>query len=100
VDHEEDRAPTGRGLGRVALVISRRIWTAVLLAGLAAGVGDTLLAMGMYRVGPAPVYRAVASGLVGRDAAVRGGLVTAALGMLLHFRARGAPLLGSDSHGG
>lgn len=66
-------------------MISRRIWTAVLLAGLAAGVGDTLLAMGMYRVGPAPVYRAVASGLVGRDAAVRGGLVTAALGMLLHF---------------
>jgi len=66
-------------------VISRRIWTAVLLAGLAAGVGDTLLAMGMYRVGPGPIYRSVASGLVGREAAVRGGLVTAALGMLLHF---------------
>ena len=66
-------------------MITRRIWTAVLLAGLAAGVGDTLLAIGMYHVGPGPIYRSVASGLVGRDAAVRGGLVSAALGMLLHF---------------
>jgi hypothetical protein len=66
-------------------VITRRIWTAALLAGLAAGVGDTLLAMGMYRVSPGPIYRSVASGLLGREAAVRGGLVTAALGMLLHF---------------
>jgi hypothetical protein len=58
---------------------------AVLLAGLAAGVGDTLLGVGMYHVGPAVIYRSVASGLLGREAAVRGGLVTAALGMLLHF---------------
>ncbi len=63
----------------------RRAWVAVLLAGLAAGVGDTLLAIGMYHVSPAVIYRSVASGLVGREAAVRGGLVTAALGMLLHF---------------
>jgi hypothetical protein len=62
-----------------------RIWTAVLLAGLAAGVGDTLLAIGMYRVSPAIIYRSVASGLVGREVAIRGGLATAALGMLLHF---------------
>ena len=66
-------------------MITRRIWTGVLLAGLAAGVGDTLLAIGMYHVGPGPIYRSVASGLIGRDAAVRGGLVTAALGMFLHF---------------
>jgi hypothetical protein len=66
-------------------VFTRRIWTAILLAGLAAGVGDTLLAAGMYRVGPGPIYRSVASGLVGREAAVRGGLVTATLGLLLHF---------------
>jgi hypothetical protein len=62
-----------------------RIWAAVLLAGLAAGVGDTLLAMGMHRVNPAIIYRSVASGLVGREVAIRGGLATAALGMLLHF---------------
>ena len=63
----------------------RRVLTAILLAGLAAGVGDTLLAIGMYHVGPGPIYRSIASGLVGREAAVRGGFVTAALGMLLHF---------------
>jgi len=66
-------------------VIPRRAWAAVLLAGLAAGVGDTLLPVAMHRVNPAVVYRSVASGLVGRDAAVRGGLAMAALGMLLHF---------------
>jgi hypothetical protein len=65
--------------------MSRRAWVAALLGGLAAGVGDTLLAIGMYHVGPGPIYRSIASGLVGREAAVRGGLVTAALGMLLHF---------------
>lgn len=58
---------------------------AIVLGGLAAGVGDTLLAMGMHFVSPAVIYRAVASGLVGREAAIRGGLATAALGMLLHF---------------
>jgi hypothetical protein len=62
----------------------RHIGTAVLLAGLAAGVGDTLLAVGMHRVSPVVVYQAVASGLLGR-ASFRGGLATAALGMALHF---------------
>lgn len=59
--------------------------TTILLAGAAAGVGDTLLAMGMHGVGPAVVYRAVAAGLIGREAALGGGLATAALGLLLHF---------------
>ncbi len=59
--------------------------TAILLAGVAAGVGDTLLAMAMHGVGPAVVYRAVAAGLIGRDAALGGGLATAGLGLLLHF---------------
>jgi hypothetical protein len=59
-------------------------WTAVLLAGVAAGVGDTLLAIGMYRVGPVVIYQSVASGLLGR-ASFRGGFATAALGMALHF---------------
>lgn len=58
---------------------------AILLAGLAAGVGDTLLAMGMHGVGPAVVYRAVAAGLIGREAALGGGLASAGLGLLLHF---------------
>ena len=65
--------------------MARHVWVAVLLAGLAAGVGDTLLAIGLFHVGPAVIYRSVASGLVGREAAIRGGLLTAALGMLLHF---------------
>jgi uncharacterized membrane protein YagU involved in acid resistance len=39
----------------------------------------------MHRTSPAVIYRAVASGLVGRDAAIRGGTPMAALGMLLHF---------------
>ena len=56
----------------------------VLRAGLAAGVLDTFLAMGMYGIGPTIVYQSVASGLLGR-AAFRGGVPTAALGMLLHF---------------
>jgi len=75
----------GSGLVGGGLVFRRLVFTGILLAGLAAGLGDTLLAMGMYRVSPGPVYRSVASGLVRREAAVRGGLVTAALGMLLYF---------------
>ncbi|MCM2254905.1 MAG: hypothetical protein NDJ94_04475 [Vicinamibacteria bacterium] len=58
---------------------------AILLAGAAAGVGDTLLAMGMHGVGPVVVYRGVAAGLIGREAALGGGLATTALGLLLHF---------------
>jgi len=57
---------------------------AVLLGGLAAGVLDTFLAMAVYRIGATVVYQAVASGLLGK-AAFRGGLATAALGLLLHF---------------
>lgn len=59
-------------------------WSAVLLGGLLAGVGDTLLAVGMHRISPVVVYQAVAAGLLGRES-FRGGLATAALGMLLHF---------------
>lgn len=59
--------------------------TAIVLAGAAAGVGDTLLAMAMHGVGPAVVYRAVAAGLIGREAAMAGGLAAAALGLVLHF---------------
>jgi hypothetical protein len=56
----------------------------VLWAGLAAGVGDTLLAILLFRVGPVRIYQSVAAGLLGRDS-FEGGLASAALGMFLHF---------------
>lgn len=70
-------APGGRGL-------RAEIRRAVLSGGLAAGVLDTFLAMGQFRVSPLIVYQSVAGGLLGK-ATYRGGLATAALGMLLHF---------------
>jgi hypothetical protein len=57
---------------------------AILWGGLAAGVGDSLLALLLYRVAPTLIYQSIASGLLGREA-YRGGLATAALGVLLHF---------------
>jgi hypothetical protein len=65
-------------------VASRRVVAGILWAGAAAGVGDTLLAVGMYRVSPVRIYQSVAAGLLGRDS-FQGGLATAALGMALHF---------------
>ncbi len=56
----------------------------MLWAGLAAGIGDTLLALGLFQVSPVRIYQSVAAGLLGRDS-FQGGLATAALGMLLHF---------------
>jgi len=56
----------------------------VLWAGFAAGVGDTLLAIALFRVGPVRIYQSVAAGLLGRDS-FQGGLASAALGMFLHF---------------
>lgn len=64
--------------------MSRQSLSAILVGGLAAGIGDTLLAVLMYRVSPVVVYQAVAAGLLGRES-FRGGLATAALGMALHF---------------
>lgn len=63
---------------------SRRVWAGILWAGLAAGVGDTLLPIAMHRVGPVRIYQSVAAGVLGR-ASFDGGLATAALGMALHF---------------
>jgi hypothetical protein len=67
------------------MALSRRAWTAVLLGGIGAGVGDSILALVLYPVSLVRIYQSVAAGLLGRDAAVQGGLLTAALGMLLHF---------------
>lgn len=57
---------------------------AVVWGGLAAGVGDSLLALLLYRVPLVVIYQSVASGLLGRGAH-RGGVATAALGLFLHF---------------
>ena len=66
------------------MVLKPRAWTAVLLGGLAAGVGDSVLALVLYPVSLLRIYQSVAAGLLGRDA-YQGGLATAALGMFLHF---------------
>jgi hypothetical protein len=66
------------------MALSRRAWTSVLLGGLAAGVGDSVLALILYPVSLVRIYQSVASGLLGRDS-FQGGLATAALGMFLHF---------------
>lgn len=61
--------------------------TAILAAGAAAGVLDILAAIARSTVqgnGGLVVLKAVASGLLGRDA-FRGGSEMAALGLLLHF---------------
>ena len=57
---------------------------AILFGGLAAGVGDSILALVLYRVSLVRIYQSIASGLLGR-AAFDGGLATAALGLFLHF---------------
>ena len=56
----------------------------VAWGGLAVGVLDTLLAVGLFNVSPLVVYQSVAGGLLGR-ATYQGGWATAALGMFLHF---------------
>jgi hypothetical protein len=66
------------------MAMKRSVWTAVLWGGLAAGVGDTVLALVLYPVGLTRIYQSIAAGLLGRDS-FQGGLATAALGGLLHF---------------
>ncbi len=61
---------------------------AVLLTGLAAGtldISDSLLFNAFRGVTPASVFRYIASGLVGIQAAVRGGDAVVALGVAIHF---------------
>jgi len=57
---------------------------AAAAGGVAAGVGDSLLACVLYRAPLPAVYRAVASGLLGA-AARQGGGPAAVLGGVLHF---------------
>lgn len=61
---------------------------ALLLGALTVGVLDILDAFvffGFRGVPPLRILQAIASGVVGKDAAVAGGLATAALGLVLHF---------------
>ncbi|MEZ5892467.1 MAG: hypothetical protein R3C58_04885 [Parvularculaceae bacterium] len=63
---------------------------AILYGGLAAGTLDILYAFIVYgpltyHLSPQRVLQSVAAGWVGRDAAVAGGLQTAALGLASHF---------------
>lgn len=60
----------------------------ILAAGALAGVLDITAACtlwGFRGVAPVRILQAIASGLLGRDAAVSGGWKTAALGLALHF---------------
>jgi len=61
----------------------------IALGGLAIGVLDAIDAMAFWwfyaEVSPVRVWQAVAAGLLGREAAVAGGLATSALGLFLHF---------------
>lgn len=61
---------------------------ALLLGTLTVGVLDIMDAFiffGVRGVAPVRILQAIASGAVGREAAVAGGVGTAALGLLLHF---------------
>lgn len=61
---------------------------ALLLGALTVGVLDILDAFvffGFRGVPPLRILQAIASGVLGREAAADGGLTTAALGLLLHF---------------
>ena len=61
---------------------------AILVGGFIAGLLDILYAIaawGMRGASPARVLQGVASGLIGREAAVAGGMSTAILGLVAHF---------------
>jgi hypothetical protein len=66
----------------------RSIARAWVTAGLFAGVCDLTAAClhaGYLGASPVRVFHFVASGLIGREAALSGGMPTALLGILLHF---------------
>jgi len=66
-----------------------RACLAILWGGLACGVGDITQAMVAWGiqsgVKPIRILQSVAAGLIGRNAAVQGGMKTAVLGATLHF---------------
>jgi uncharacterized membrane protein YagU involved in acid resistance len=62
--------------------IGTRIW-ASLIGGLLVGTLDIGVACAIFHVPPVPVLHAIASGLIGHDASVHGGMQTAMLGLAL-----------------
>ena len=76
-----DASDTLQGSGRRAL-------KTIVMAGLVAGALDITYAFiiwGLRGVSPIRIGQSVASGLIGREAAVGGGTATGMLGLLLHF---------------
>jgi hypothetical protein len=65
-----------------------RALRAILTGGLVAGACDILYASivwGLRGVSPIRIGQTISSGLMGREAAVAGGVTTGLLGLLLHF---------------
>lgn len=66
-----------------------RVLETIVYGGLAIGVLDAIDAMvffGLYAgASPVRIWQSVAAGLLGREAAVGGGLATSALGLFLHI---------------
>ncbi|MGE0594831.1 MAG: hypothetical protein AB7P07_00570 [Hyphomonadaceae bacterium] len=67
-----------------------RLWQAILVGGLIAGVLDILYAFAVYGplsygLSPLGVLHSVAAGWIGRDAARAGGWEAGALGLATHF---------------
>jgi uncharacterized membrane protein YagU involved in acid resistance len=66
-----------------------RALRAILFGGLTVGVLDSLDAMlffGLwYHITPGRIWQSVASGVLGRERAVQGGMKTVLLGLFLHF---------------
>ena len=61
----------------------------IVYGGLAIGVLDAIDAMAFFGLAfgasPVRIWQSVAAGLLGREAAIAGGLLTSALGLFLHF---------------
>lgn len=68
--------------------MNQAAWTAILVGGGVAALNDGLLATIFWGVTKGVawqrVFQSVASGLIGREAAIAGGLATALLGVALH----------------
>jgi hypothetical protein len=67
---------------------SSRAARAILTGGLVGGAFDIIYAFitwGLQGASPVRILQSVAAGLIGRDAAVAGGVPTGLLGLFLHF---------------
>ena len=76
-------------MSKNALARPPRAFGAIVYGGLAVGVLDffdaTLFYGLWYGIKPIRIWWSVASGLIGRERAINGGLKTALLGLFLHF---------------